>query len=564
MTSVCQAAEAHKNFAKEQQNVFSEQIKSVLRRRPVCVVDYKAKVILGQSYVQIGHEFYESPMRSLLGFTLYIHPDDFDRVRAALPLELHGYRIEQEVDPAAEAAPDQPAQAPHDRRGKNRQADQPPPVRKPWKIHFEFVFDVVSQNGWQTIAGIRALLQHEFVQALDPLGFTFWMDNGSHFKNKEVARFFADCGDYDIAWNHFAAQHGKNVQDTRFSAIQQFFDLHCNTENGSMRSSDEIVQVIKSGQTTVNKKRAKSNKRPTIAFQQVVQVPPMPETADILQFDDIRVLHSFVIDRATRKVSAFLQTNSQSPANLDFEPVTVARKVKTLTVGHPNPLDPASVEHQKQTLKSLTGLQVQRRKLGDDKFVCNAVKTAVPLPNHRAARRAPPARRAPQNDEIDLDAPASTRQKRKERVVEDDDDEDGGEFLPPSKRARTEEVPRRSIGTRSKKGAAKQVALTTALKTVNNAARKKRMSADEMNAIHGLREVFRAEIRAAGNETATQGDLAATWRNFALVEARRVVQDYEDDREDDMDVDDADAMEVDEEFEAIWQQVPAIPYNNGR
>ena len=66
-----------------------------------------------------------------------------------------------------------------------------------------------------------------------------------------------------------------------------------------MRSSAEVVDVIKKGQARINANRVKNEKRPTIAFQQVVQVPQMPQTADILQFPDIRALHCFVIDPAT-------------------------------------------------------------------------------------------------------------------------------------------------------------------------------------------------------------------------------------------------------------------------
>ena len=582
MTSLVQAADAHRNFARDQQKAFAEQVENVKPGRIICVVDYKAKVILGQSSVQVGHEFYESPMRSLLGFTLFVHPDDFDEVKAAFPLELHGYRVEREVEPEANGGGvNQPAQAPKDNRGKKRGAPQPQPVRKPWKIHFEFVFDIVSQNGWQTIAGIRALFEHPFVRALAPLGFTFWMDNGSHFKNKEVARFFSDCADFEISWNHFAAHHGKNVEDTRFAAVQQFFDEHCNTESGSMRSSAEVVDVIKKGQARINANRVKNEKRPTIAFQQVVQVPQMPQTADILQFPDIRALHCFVIDPATRQVSAYLQTNATVAANIDFEPITVDRTLKTLTVGHPNPLDPASLEHQQLTLKSVTGLQVQRRKLGDDKYVCAAVKQAVPLPGRRPRRRAPPVRRTVQ------EAPRN-RQKRKRDVVPDDDnngdddeaefqprnkkvrteevsgreiatrDDDEAEFQPRNKKVRTEEVPGRQIATRSKGGLAKQTALTTALRVANAAARKTRLNADDRNAIQGLRDVYRSDLRAAGNETATQGSLSETWRLLALAEARKIVWDYEDDREDAMEVDETDAMEVDNEFVAVW---PNIPYD---
>ena len=583
MTSLVQAADAHRNFARDQQKAFAEQVENVKPGRIICVVDYKAKVILGQSSVQVGHEFYECPMRSLLGFTLFVHPDDFDKVKAAFPLELHGYRVEREVEPEANGGGvNQPAQAPKDNRGKKRGAPQPQPVRKPWKIHFEFVFDIVSQNGWQTIAGIRALFEHPFVRALAPLGFTFWMDNGSHFKNKEVARFFSDCADFEISWNHFAAHHGKNVEDTRFAAVQQFFDEHCNTESGSMRSSAEVVDVIKKGQARINANRVKNEKRPTIAFQQVVQVPQMPQTADILQFPDIRALHCFVIDPATRQVSAYLQTNATVAANIDFEPITVDRTLKTLTVWTSEP--PRSRFVGKSTAHTQIcywGFKSSAESSATIKYVCEAVKQAVPLPGRRPRRRAPPVRRTVQ------EAPRN-RQKRKRDVVPDDDnngdddeaefqprnkkvrteevsgreiatrDDDEAEFQPRNKTVRTEEVSGREIATRSKAGLAKQTALTTALRVANAAARKTRLNADDRNAIQGLREMYRSDLRAAGNETATQGSLSETWRLFALAEARKIVWDYEDDREDAMEVDETDAMEVDNEFVAVW---PNIPYD---
>lgn len=318
-----------------------------------------------------------------------------------------------------------------------------------------------------------------------------------------------------------------------------------------MRSSAQVVEVIKKGQARINENRVKNNKRPTISFQQVVQVPQMPQTADILQFPDIRALHSFVVNPAMRQVSAYLHTKTNVPVNIDFEPVTVPRTLKTLTVGHPNPLDPASLENQQATLKSVTGLQVQRRQLGDDKHVCGAVKKAVKLPDRGLRRRAPPVRRAVH------EAPGN-RQKRKRNGVADNDEDEEAEFQPLNKKPRTEEIPSRKIVTRSKGGLAKQTALTTALRVANAAARKTKLNADDRNAIQGLREVYRSDLRAAGNETATQGNLAETWRSFALEEARKIVWDYEDEREDAMEVDETDAMEVDGEFAVIW---PNIPYD---
>lgn len=572
LKSLCEAAEAHKNLAKHQQDACAEQARLVRPRRPVCIMDYKAKVILGLSCVQLGHEFYESPMRSLLGFTLFVHPDDFERVRHMLPsLELHGYRVDHEVAPDVNPAPQQAAQAQQDGRGKHRGRVHEPIPRKPWKIHFEFVFDEVSQNGWQTIAGIRALFEHEFVRALDPLGFTFWMDNGSHFKNKELARYFCDFANFDITWNHFAAQHGKNVEDTRFAIIQHFFNTYCNTFDGSMRSSNDIVNVIKAEQLKINKTRVCGGKRPVISFQQVVPVPPIPQTADILQFDDIRALHSFVIDPVTKRLDAFLQTNAETSVDLTFESVTVPRKVKQMIVGHPNPVDPASLEGQTKTLKTVTKAQIQRRKLGDKEFICDSVKNA--LRPRRPKNRAPPQPPREKRQIIDTDdlegedVPAS-RDKRKVRPANDSDGEyadvDNMEFRRPNKKARVDEPQTFNYATRSKAGAARKIALSAALKTANSAAGKKKLSASDRAAIDGIREVFRSDIRAAGNETATQGDLVETLRRFAAADIRQVVWDYEDDREDVMDVDQEDAMEVDEDFEAVWSQIPSIPYNRGR
>ena len=80
LESLLESVDKHRELVKHQRNACKEQIQDAQPGRVIAIMDYKAKVILGKSKIQLGHEFYESPMRSLLGVTLLIHPDDIERV----------------------------------------------------------------------------------------------------------------------------------------------------------------------------------------------------------------------------------------------------------------------------------------------------------------------------------------------------------------------------------------------------------------------------------------------------------------------------------------------------
>lgn len=567
MESHIDAVDKHREFVNHQHTKCKYMMQSVQPGRLVAVMDYKAKINLGESRVQLNHEFYEAPMRSLLGVTVMVNPDDFERVlrdpaHSGL-LMMENYRVENEIDP--EQAPVGPAIPPSDRRGTARTlaavgpATKPYTSRKPWKVHFEFVFDVVSQNGFQTIQGLKAFFEHPLIKALQPQKVDFWSDNGSHFKNKEVYRYFSDLKQPNVEWHHFAPKHGKSVCDTRFATLSNWFNSYKLTEAGCMRSSQDIIQVIGEFQLRSNKCRVQQNQRPIISFQEFVPVGEMPAKADILQFNGARALFSYSVDPRTREVSAALSTGDDI-SDVSFDRKTVPRSVANLTKGLPNPVDSVSLKCQSMALKSITKLQKQRRLLGDNQFVSPSIAATTPLPaSTTAVRKRPPAARSAQK--TGTSAHSASKRKRgsqyNNRGSDSDSESDGQrdaelvdddfDFKPPAAKRRyavssssnysSSSAPKpNTVATRSRPQLARTQMAQTALHNAKKLDNKKKKSAADVGLLDGTREAWREDLRSAGLRFDINGGISDLWHQFAHQNKIDLVRDYEDDA-DDMSVD---------------------------
>ena len=564
-STVVALADAHQRLAKHQREAFEHHCKNVRPGHIVLCVDWKAKVMLGQKLKQLGREFYQIPMRSLLGVTLIIHPEDFERISHLVTEKLGGYLFNIEVQAPADVRIDE---VEVDRRGKTRTrngdapAEKQPVYKRAWKVHFELVTEVVAQNGWHTIECFKALFQHEFVRALAPKGIDLWMDNGAHFKNKEVYAYLAD--QEIISWHHFAPCHGKSVCDTRFATIQHWFNQHVLTSPVAMNSVEDVVQVIARGQAECNASNVRQGVRPTISFQQVVQVDraDMPAKVEILQFDGVRALFSFVVRKGLVWSSSYTDVQitaatKKLPApyqKLKASRQTVDRLVKELVHGLPDPLPSTAVENLEVIAKAQLKAQSQRLRAGDDTFVADVVKQKVAqvIPARNSRKRSRPTNTEEESlfvgDDDEFTAPASKRPSAS------------------SSTASGSSAPTRTYFTRQR---GKEPSLRQAAQALKKAAlkvaSKKKLSAADRSLIDGFKEVYRAELRARGNtDSATSLSVGQAGEALAAITQQALPRDYADEKEDRMDVDD-DSMAIgddDDDDDAMdWDSIPDVPYN---
>ena len=390
-SSLVSLADAHRALAKHQHDMFSRQCTEVKPKQVIMCADYKAKVMLGQRREQRSSEFYTIPLRSLLGITLLIHPSDFEKVRDVLRENLQGYDPTSEIDPPVAVRVEEVEV--QDQRGKTRHKRSEPQrplqlnVKKVWKVHFEFLCDVVSQNGWQTIKCFEELFQHPLFRALRPDVVDLWMDNGSHFKNKELYGYFAGIRGFQMRWHHFAPCHGKSVCDTRFAILQHWFNDQILTSKVGMNSLIDVQNVIQQAQHTRNQSRIQEGKRPIVSFQIIVDVPDMPPTARILQFNGVRGQYSFIVKVERQKhyvYSASFTDLSDDGAvveasfkKLDAKMELVQRKVTDLIRGLPDPEAPASLKKAQIAIASEELSQKQRCRLGDTRFTAESIQASI-------------------------------------------------------------------------------------------------------------------------------------------------------------------------------------------
>ncbi len=386
-------ADAHQKLAKHQHDVFMRQCENVQPKQIVACADYKAKVMLGQRQKQRNSEYYEIPLRSLLGVTLMIHPSDFEKVRDVLQDQLQVYDPTGELDQPVQLQVEEIEVEAVDRRGKTREKHGDPQqpiqrnVKKVWRVHFEFLSEIVSQNGWQTIQCFKKLFEHPLLQALNPNRIDLWMDNGSHFKNKELYAYFAKLRAFQMCWHHFAPCHGKSVCDTRFAILQHWFNQEILTSKTGMNNLQDVIAVIQHAQQESNRARLQEGKRPIISFQVIVDVPEMPKNVTILQFAGVRAFYSFIVrvDRAGKHfvyAATFTDLNEDGAAVLasynrldaQFEDT---ERVGKLTRGLPDPEAPHSLLKAQVAVESEQRSQKQRCKVNDSQFIAESVQQLV-------------------------------------------------------------------------------------------------------------------------------------------------------------------------------------------
>ena len=387
---------------------------------------------------------------------------------------------------------------------------------------------------------------------------------GACFSLPCTFRFLADFAEFRLCWHHFGCYHGKNYCDGRFATLTTFFKDQNMKTDGNIRCCADIVNTIKSYQLQTNIARVQRGQRPTVAFQQIIKVPEMPETSDILQFTGIRTLFSFSVDPRTRVISAATSTDTVPLVLLPARRTSTKRISTDLTMGFPDPLAPTSTEKQLLTQQSLVKSQKQSARFGNNAYIARSVIT--PLAQMPSILPSTGSSRAVATPAVTNSQKAETTKKRR-ASDQDLEDDDFTAIMPSAKRSSsspqiTESEPASTrYSMRSNPASLRTDVSKTMIATATQAAKKKKLTSDDQNVLNGMREVFRPNIRAAGAGSALQGSITEAAQLLLSAKdtesrARGLVLDYEDEL-DLMEVDDGtDWMEVDDVTD--WMDVDFV------
>jgi len=235
--------ERHEKDHIHQRQKFKQQ-KEALIHTPtdaLLLIDFKANLILNQdASVQVSKEYFQTPQRSLFGAVLYYSEN--------------GVIV---------------------------------------KHHFDVLSDCVSHNSFFVTKALDLIFSHEHFSSKSFTSISFWLDNGPHFKTKELFHYFYNIPDnfpdiLNVQWNNFVEYHGKNDCDARFSQISAAMRQYVNNSNNPhLTDVEQIASVIADADEVHNEKRDRDQKpkiNSTQLILSILEMPPTKKSVNITHF----------------------------------------------------------------------------------------------------------------------------------------------------------------------------------------------------------------------------------------------------------------------------------------
>ena len=158
--------------------------------------------------------------------------------------------------------------------------------------YFDIFSHTVSHSSWFVICALEQVFELKKVRDLNLTEVDFWMDNGpGHFKTKELFGYFFNLRkekNIKTRWHFFIEYHGKNCCDRRFSQISGMLNTHVkDSSNSVVKTTSDLVNVIKSEQRKTNRIRIQNKKEPIHSTQIKLDIPKVTHKFD-LSFENFK------------------------------------------------------------------------------------------------------------------------------------------------------------------------------------------------------------------------------------------------------------------------------------
>jgi hypothetical protein len=116
--------------------------------------------------------------------------------------------------------------------------------------YFDYFSDYLIHNSYFVTKALDNLLNSAWFKNFKFNTVKMWMDNGPHFRTKEMFYFFYSIKSkfsiQQVAWNFFIEGHGKSCCDRRFAQINAMYKKHINNpKNPRVTSTELLVSCIK-------------------------------------------------------------------------------------------------------------------------------------------------------------------------------------------------------------------------------------------------------------------------------------------------------------------------------
>jgi len=290
----------HKEIYEKQKTAFKNQVSNISNpKEAVIVMDFKQNLVINEIHnTQLGRDWYKSPQRTVFGMVIYYFEDGNIK-----------------------------------------------------KFLYDIFSEYMSHDSYFVVKAIQKFFKSNFFKTFKFSDLTFWMDNGPHFKTKELFCTFSKLADGDktqAEWNFFGEYHGKNPCDPRFSQISSMYKTHVNNQNNfRIQSTAQLVEAIKFQQQQLDQRRLnlindkiKKKKlilpKPPIPSDQVeLIIPTSPVTKPILVISQLKgIFYSFKITK-DNKISSSIFTGEDTCRIWEKKYKTVIVKKKKKNIQSP-------------------------------------------------------------------------------------------------------------------------------------------------------------------------------------------------------------------------------------
>ena len=262
----------HRSDSKHQRESFEKQKQNLKEGQAILLIDFKANLVLNQdASVQVSKEFYQNCQLSLFGAVLFFFEEDMVKL-----------------------------------------------------TYFDILSDCTTHNSYFVTHALNSIFDHEIFKSKNFTSISFWLDNGPHFKTKELFYYFYEISSKyralkDVQWNFFVEYHGKNLCDVRFSQVKSMIDIYVkNPNNPRLLNIEQIANVLKESQEKYNNERQQHNnthpphkhKPLTHACQILLDIPEMPPKVTLLDIANFRFEY-YSFKRSYDTVKASFLTGQQ-------------------------------------------------------------------------------------------------------------------------------------------------------------------------------------------------------------------------------------------------------------
>ena len=289
-----QEVQFHRNIAKMQRKSYNEMRSNehLLKDSILIDLDFKQKIIIGDSPVMVSGEYFQRQQRSLLGFGVYYYDNKINSVRCK---------------------------------------------------HFDFVSEVdCKQHASKAIHGFRYLREQIPFKEIEKSNYIIWADCGPHFRCSEFVYFLFDelskKEKLHINLNFFAERHGKNSRDQHFSVISSYVRLESFKEK--ITSSQHLVDTINKRQSESNKLRKSAKMDEIESYAYVLRsITEQDELNYLRRVDSLKLYYNISAyiknEQIFLKSKIFSKTFVPSGQYIDIESKLIKkainqRKLKTL------------------------------------------------------------------------------------------------------------------------------------------------------------------------------------------------------------------------------------------